>query len=176
MQKRQLVLLVGAMAFGCGADTIGDSEPALGAGGSSTGGTNSAGATAGTGDAGAAGTADSGGASTTGGQAQSTGGAPSGGQGAEAGDAGGGAACDADLDQELWEAVALDAVGAGTCNPQLCESSDTFLVGAITFNAEGRVTWVTGFDPSDAWLEFVADNRWPCYASQGLPYCCDVAP
>jgi len=184
MQNWQILLLISAMAFGCGGDTKGDSDPDFGAGGSSTGGTNSAGAANSGGasttggqaqTAGIAG-ANSGGASTTGGQAQSAGGTPSGGQGSGASGAGGAAACDADLEQELWQNVALYAVGAGTCNPQLCESSDTFLVGAISFNAEGRVTGVRGFKSSDAWREYVADKRWPCYASQALPYCCDVAP
>ena len=173
MQKWQILLLVGATAFGCGGDSKGGSDPDLGAGGSAAGGTNSAGATAGTSVAGAGGAADSGGASPTGGQAQTAGGTLSGGQDSETSGAGGDDNCDVDL---LWETVTLYAGVTGTCDPQLCECSDTILVGAIRFDAEGRVTNVTGFKSSDAWWEFVADNRWPCYASQGLPYCCDVAP
>ena len=176
MQKWQLVLLVGAMAFGCGADTIGDSEPAVGAGGSSTGGTDSAGASAGTSDAGAAGTADSGGASTTGGQAPTGGGTPSGGQSAEAGGAGGEDECDTGL---LWETVTRNNGVIGACFPWNCGYSGYLLPGAIRFDAEGRVTDVTGLYPeewaTDEWQQFIADNRWPCYANQTLAYCCQVA-
>jgi len=198
MQKRQLVLLVGAMAFGCGADTIGDSEPALGAGGSSTGGTNSAGASAGTSDAGAAGAADSGSANVTGGEAQTAGvagaadsagtsaaggeastggGTPSGGQGAGTSGAGGEDECDTGL---LWETVTRNNSVIGLCAPWLCKSYGEMLLGAIRFDAEGRVTDVTGLYPeewaTDEWQQFIADNRWPCYASQSLAYCCAIAP
>ena len=54
-----------------------------------------------------------------------------------------------------------------------------FLGGAIRFDAEGRVTDATGRYPEvwewDEWQQFIADNRWPCLASQTLAYCCSVA-
>ena len=196
MQKWQLVLLVGATAFGCGGDSKGDSDPDFGTGGSSTGGANSAGASAGTGDAGAAGAADSGSANVTGGEAQTAGvagaadsagtsaaggeastggGTPSGGQGAGTSGAGGEDECDVG---PLWETVTLNNGILGLCFPKQCESSFGLLVGAIRFDAEGRVTDVTGFDPedwaTDEWQQFIADNRWPCYANQTLAYCCSV--
>jgi len=197
MQKWQLVLLVGATAFGCGGDSKGDSDPDFGTGGSSTGGANSAGASAGTGDAGAAGAADSGSANVTGGEAPTAGisgaadsagtsaaggeaptagGTPSGGQGAGTSGAGGENSCDETL---LWQKVSQYSV-PGRCAPWLCEypTSTVILVGAIRFDAEGRVTDVTGLDPAwqDEWQQFIADNRWLCYASQSLAYCCDISP
>jgi len=62
----------------------------------------------------------------------------------------------------------------GQCNPEICTIFDQAVLGSVTFDAAGAVVSNTALSEADeeAWIEEMADRRWPCLAGQTMEYCC----
>ena len=86
------------------------------------------------------------------------------------------AACDTG---KLWNALADAALGVarlGSCAPATIGTSAE---GEIVLDSEGRVIDNTGqryraTSSKQAWLDSLANDRWPCLAGQTIPYQCIV--
>ena len=83
------------------------------------------------------------------------------------------AACDT---SSLWSAVTF--VTNSELDPYECFASPMGNSGTLTFNDEGKVTdistpYIFGFSSKGAWLAWLANDRWPCLASQTIQYECD---
>jgi len=78
----------------------------------------------------------------------------------------------------LWHAVTMSVGYAlGWCDGGMCLLSYTTpVVGAVTLDATGAVVGNTGpvlESTEGAWIDEMADQRWPCLAGQTIEYCCD---
>ena len=76
----------------------------------------------------------------------------------------------------LWSAVAF--VTNAELDPYECFASPIGNSGTLTFNDEGQVIdistpYIFGFISKGAWLDLLANDRWPCLASQTIQYQCD---
>ena len=102
-----------------------------------------------------------------------------------AGDTGSKAALDAMCDpQSIWQAVSAGLpVTDGGCYLTPTDSAGHFIGinyiwGNIVLDSEGRVTDNTGYylsaEQRQAWLDSVANDRWPCLADQTLVYSCFI--
>ncbi len=62
----------------------------------------------------------------------------------------------------------------GQCNPEICTIFDRTVLGSVTLDAAGAVVLNTALSEADeeAWIEEMADRRWPCLAGQTMEYCC----
>lgn len=166
----QLVLAVVVVLTGCGGRGLGGAG-AQGGGGVVGGGTGAEG----TGGVGGSIRGGNGGVSSTGGTGVPTGGLTSQASSADAAQAPGvtdgvipSPQCDI---PRLWQAVA-DVTGAiGTC----FETPDGGVVfGSVVLDGEGRVvdnTRLVG-ERKQAWLDSLANERWPCLAGGTIPYTC----
>ena len=77
----------------------------------------------------------------------------------------------------LWYAVTMSVGYAlGWCSGGTClRPYTTHVVGAVTLDAFGTVVGNTGplLESEEAWIDEMADQRWPCLAGQTIEYCCD---
>jgi hypothetical protein len=74
----------------------------------------------------------------------------------------------------LWDQVGSSAIL--TLGDHLCERSLKPDTGHIVLDGEGRVIDNTIFAPAEsskqAWLDSLADYRWPCLAGESIPFTC----
>ena len=103
-----------------------------------------------------------------GGQGGSTGGI-----GGMAGQAGG-ATEECEVSEFWYRAKGPVGYVLGQCNPEICTIFDQTVLGSVTFDAAGAVVSNTALSDADeeAWIEEMADRRWPCLAGETLEYCC----
>jgi len=78
----------------------------------------------------------------------------------------------------LWYAVTRSVGYAlGWCDDGTCLlPHTTHVVGEVTLDATGAVVANTGpvlESTEGAWIDEMADQRWPCLAGQTIEYCCD---
>jgi len=98
------------------------------------------------------------------------------GVGGMAGQAGG--ATEECNEYSLWYAGTRSVGYArGWCVDGMCLLPHTTqVVGAVTLDATGAVVANTGpvlESTEGAWIDEMADQRWPCLAGQTIEYCCD---
>lgn len=74
----------------------------------------------------------------------------------------------------LWEAVSSGAVGFGYCLPG--SFAGGILFGDVVINKDGQVVDITGISSKAkrAWLDGLAEQRWPCLANQTITYSCSI--
>jgi hypothetical protein len=80
--------------------------------------------------------------------------------------------CDTD---SLWKAVAFATNGEAVSSE--CFASPVGSSGTLTFDDQGKVidistSYLMGFSSKGAWLAWLANDRWPCLASQSIQYQC----
>jgi len=152
--------------------STGGTEPGHGG----TSGTAGAGATGGSGGSGGSGAQQA--AGTSGGTTPQGGATliPPGAGGSEGGSGGdAGETCDVDA---LWKAITSQTGGVTTCSeasPMLGPDEHLgALRGAVVIDAEGRVVDITGRTGAkrQAFLDGLADQRWPCLAGKTIGYQC----
>jgi hypothetical protein len=159
---RLLPLILLATLAGCGGKS--GSQGQGGAGGVDGAAVGGAGGSSG----GAGGSSDAGGAGGGGSSGHDGGTTDLGGSSTDA-------ACDTG---RLWKAVSDAALGVarlGYCSP--ATSTTTSATGSIVLDGEGRVIDNTGTNylstsSKQAWLDSLANDRWPCLAGQTIPYQC----
>jgi hypothetical protein len=82
------------------------------------------------------------------------------------------ALCDLD---SLWTAIASKYSRSGTVPPECFPFEPGFGHGGdVILDGEGRLVDDTGYGGTDkqAWLDGLANQRWPCLAGQTIPYSC----